>query len=200
MLTYNDLDLSKKAFIFELDNVLFPKQDYLLQVYYLFSNLLEYVEPRFDSKKLISFFKEAYLLEGEQNIFERASEHFFIDVKYKEKFDELLVNAKLPLKLLMYKEILNLLTFLIGEKKSVFILTKGNPLMQFNKLKHLEWNGLDEFIRAYFYDEIKLKSEEHPIGFVLYENEILSKDALIIDPGEKDDGLIDRIDVNLFFR
>ena len=38
MLKYKDLDDRIKAFVFELDDVIYPEKDYLLQVYYLFSN------------------------------------------------------------------------------------------------------------------------------------------------------------------
>ena len=44
MFTYTDIDARKKAFVFELDNVLYPEKDYLLQVYYLFASFLEYSE------------------------------------------------------------------------------------------------------------------------------------------------------------
>ena len=33
---YSDIDPRKAAFIFEMDNVLYPEKDYLYQVYYLF--------------------------------------------------------------------------------------------------------------------------------------------------------------------
>jgi len=41
---YADIDKRKKAFIFELDNVIYPEKDYLYQVYYIFASLLEYTE------------------------------------------------------------------------------------------------------------------------------------------------------------
>ncbi|RYY34080.1 MAG: haloacid dehalogenase, partial [Sphingobacteriaceae bacterium] len=34
---YSDIDPRKQAFVFELDNVLYPEKDYLFQVYYLFA-------------------------------------------------------------------------------------------------------------------------------------------------------------------
>src|SRR5690606_3723038 len=105
MLTYNHLDPAKKVFIFELDDVIFPKQDYLLQVYYLFANLLEYVEQSPSSNELTDFFKANYLKNGERNLFKKASETFGIDSKHEESFNSLHVNAKLPLKLLLYKEV-----------------------------------------------------------------------------------------------
>src|SRR5690606_12976409 len=116
MLTYTDINPAKKAFVFELDDVLFPKQDYVIQVYYLFANLLEYAEQKPTSSELSEFLKQTYLKEGEKDIFEKASEKFTIHKKHKESFNSLHVNAKLPLKLLLYKEMLNLLTYLIGEE------------------------------------------------------------------------------------
>jgi hypothetical protein len=205
MLTYNNIDPTKKAFVFELDDVIFPKRDYLLQVYYLFANLLEYVEQSPTSKELTDFFKASYLKEGEKEIFKKAAKEFDIDLKHEESFNSLHVNAKLPLKLLLYKEILGLLTYIVGEGKSIFILTKGNPLMQFNKIKQIEWKGLDQYIKAYFYDEIVLKSELKPIEYVLIENNILPHEALFICLYKDKEGAaesigVDHIDINLFLR
>lgn len=205
MLTYNDIDSSKKAFIFELDDVLFPKQDYTIQVYYLFANLLEYAEQKPASSELAEFLKQIYLKDGESNIFEKAAKKFAIDKKHEESFKSLHVNAKLPLKLLLYKEMLSLLTYLIGEEKSVFILTKGNPLMQFNKIKQIEWNGLDQFIKAYFSDEIALKSELDPLEYILRENNISENEVLFISTLSHDDQPngsmgVEHIHANLFLR
>ena len=41
---YTDIDPRKTAFIFELDNVLYPEKDYLFQAYYLFAGYLEYLD------------------------------------------------------------------------------------------------------------------------------------------------------------
>lgn len=205
MLTYNDIDPTKNAFIFELDDVLFPKQDYIIQVYYLFANLLEYAEQEPTSSELSAFLKQTYLIEGEEDIFEKASKRFTINEKHKESFNSLHVNAKLPLKLLLYKEMLNLLTYLIGEEKSIFILTKGNPLMQFNKIKQMEWNGLDQFIKAYFADEIALKSELDPLEYILRENNISPNEVLFVSLPTDEDRQSGSIEVgymnaNLFLR
>src|SRR5690606_9718193 len=143
MLEYEELNPEKKAFIFELDDVLFPKQDYILQVYYLFANFLEYTETVPPAKDLVEFLKTAYLTHGEAGIFDRAAAVFGIDEKYRENFERLHVSAKLPLRLLLYPASLNLLTAILDDGKTVFILTKGNPLMQLNKLKHIDWHGLD---------------------------------------------------------
>jgi hypothetical protein len=205
MSAYNDLDPAKKAFIFELDDVIFPKQDYLLQVYYLFANLLEYVEHSPSSNELTNFFKATYLKDGEKDLFKKASKAFGIDLKHEESFNSLHVNANLPLKLLLHKEILSLLTYIIGEGKSIFILTKGNPLMQFNKIKQTDWKGLDQYIKVYYYDEMILKSELKPLQYVLYENNVLPNDAYFLSlPKDKErivESLgVEHIDINSFLR
>lgn len=187
MLSYNDIDPTKNAFIFELDDVLFPKQDYMIQVYFLFANLLEYAEQKPTSSELSEFLKRTYLTEGEKDIFEKASKRFTIDKKHEESFKSLHVTAKLPLKLLLYKQMLNLLTYLVGEEKSIFILTKGNPLMQFNKIKQIEWNGLDQFIKVYFADEIAVKSELDPLEYILRENNISPNEVLFISKSSDED-------------
>lgn len=202
MLDYTNIDITKKAFIFELDDVLFPKQDYLLQVYYLFSNLLEYTDHRYSAIELMAYLKECYLKDGENELFAKARKKFNIDLKHQESFTSMHVNAKLPLKLLLYKEALALLVFLIGEGKSVFILTKGNPLMQLNKVKQMEWNGLDQFIKVYLYDEIVLNSERQPLHYLLHENGVLATETVFFtsSPTKEESTEVTNMDINLFLK
>ena len=61
---YSDLDKRKKAFIFELDNVLYPEKDYLYQVYYLFAALMEYTEL-LDAKTATDVMVNTYNTRGE---------------------------------------------------------------------------------------------------------------------------------------
>lgn len=196
MLDHPKINSGKKAYIFELDDVLFPKQDYTLQVYYLFANIIEYTEQNISGNELSDFLKDVYIKEGEQGIFAKMATKYPVHNKHEEAFKNMHVNAKLPLKLLLYKEMLSLLTYLVGEGKAIFILTKGNPLMQMNKIKQLQWNGLDQFIKVYFYDEIILKSELTPIDYLLKENELLAKETVLItieSSNSDEDTQLDRI-------
>src|SRR5690606_8319296 len=95
MLTYFDLEDDKKALVFELDDVLFPKKDYLLQVYYLFAHLLEYTEAAPPAADLTEFLKTAYEHHGEAGLFERAADAFAIDRKYKVQFEGMHTTARL---------------------------------------------------------------------------------------------------------
>lgn len=179
---YPTLDLTKKAFVFELDDVLYPQNDYLLQVYFLFASLVEYTDLGVNASEVTSYMKKCLLEDGAEKVFERTANKFNLDDKLRDSFNNMLVNSKMPLKLLLYREALGLLSYLIGEGKSVFILTKGNPLMQLNKVKQLDWKGLEAFIKVYYQDELVLKSSKNPMDFLLDENQLTSNQVLGISP------------------
>ena len=202
MLTCPDIDKGKKAIVFGLDDVLFPKKDYLLQVYYLFAHFLEYMETVPPAKDLTDFLKTAYEHHGESGLFDRAVDMYGIAPKYRENFDRLHTAAKLPMKLLLYQPMLDLMSELNKADKKIFILTAGNPTMQLNKLKHLEWNGLDRLLKVYFQDELAAK-QLHPLHFLLVDNGLQASDAVCIGAGNwntalPDGGEIDLIDAARF--
>src|ERR1022692_756396 len=107
-MNYQDIDKRKKAFIFELDDVLYPEKDYLFQVYYIFASLLEYTEF-IDAKETTNMMINTYTTEGKDAVFDRLKETLKIDEKFRNNLNDLLIKVKLPLKLLVYKNILNLL-------------------------------------------------------------------------------------------
>lgn len=185
MLTFKDVGAQYKAFVFELDDVLFPKKDYLIQVYYLFANLLEYTETVPPAAELTSFLKTAYQYHGEEGLFERAAETFVIDKKYGEHFRRMHVQANLPLKLYLYKDILAFLQEAVEADKKLIMLTAGNPLEQLNKIKYMDWQGLDKYIKVYFYDELYIQGHVNPLAFVLRESGLEAEDTLVVARNEE---------------
>jgi FMN phosphatase YigB (HAD superfamily) len=203
MLEYKDLDPKKKVFVFELDNVIYPERDYLLQVYYLFSNFIEFTEGVPASAELTDFFKNSYYHHGEEGIFDKASAAFGIDEKYRVNFERLHSTAILPLKLLMYKEVLKLLQEIIIDRKQLFIITNGKPEIQINKIRQIEWNGLEQYLKVFYAEEIKLKPEPDVLTYILNDNNLLRKDVIIIGASEIDEEFaascgIDYINVDEF--
>jgi phosphoglycolate phosphatase-like HAD superfamily hydrolase len=180
MLKYIDLDHRKKAFIFELDDVLYPQGDYLLQVYYLFSNFIEFTETFPSAADLIEFFKKAYLNHGDEGIFDRVKEVFGINEKYRDNFDRLYYTARLPVKLLLFSNVLSLLQEIVIDRKDIFIITNGKPEIQINKIMQTEWNGLEKYLKVYYAQEINLKPESDVLSYILKEHNLLRKDLLII--------------------
>lgn len=186
MFTYTDIDPRKKAFVFELDNVLYPEKDYLLQVYYLFGAFLEYKEL-LDGKVLTKLMTETYEKEGSANIFDVVKERFKISEEYRYNFDLLHVTARLPLKLLLYKDMLTLLQDIVVDRKQIFILTNGNPEQQLNKIKQTEWHGLEKYLTCYFADEIKPKPEPDALHYILKNHDLERRDIVMIGNSETDE-------------
>ncbi|WP_291402339.1 HAD hydrolase-like protein [Daejeonella sp.] len=186
MLTYKDLDPSKKAFIFGLDNVLYPEQDYLLQVYYLFANFIEFTEGFPPASDLTEFCKKSYLHHGDGGIFDRIKQAFGIEEKYRENFTRLYKTARLPLKLILYPNVLSLLQDIIVDRKAIIILTNGIPEIQINKIMQTEWNGLEKYLKVYYVQEIVPKLASNPITYILEKEDLQNHDVSIINCEESD--------------
>ena len=186
MISYNKLYPNKKAFIFELDNVLYPERDYLLQVYYLFANFIEFTESFPPATDLIEFCKKAYSNHGDDGIFDRIKQAFGIDEKYRENLTRLYSTARLPLKLLLFPNVLDLLQEIIEDQKQIIILTKGAPEIQINKIMQTDWNGLENYLKVYHAEEIITKLVHNPITYILERENLQIQDVLHLG-GEQTD-------------
>jgi len=182
---YTDIDKRKKAFIFELDNVLYPEKDYLYQVYYLFANLIEYTEL-YDAQAILGLMTATYEKEGKDFVFDRIREKFKIDEKYRASLQHLLLTAKLPLKLLLFKNMLELMQEIVIDRKKLFIVTNGKPEQQLNKIKQTEWHGLENYLTCYFADELLPKPEPDVLHLLLKEHNLQRRDIMMIENAEID--------------
>lgn len=183
---YADLDPRKKAFVFELDDVLFPKQDYYLQVYYLFAAFLEHSE-QLDNKVTFALMNETYENLGVDTVFTSIKTAFNLDEKYRGNFGRLLKIARLPLKLLLYKQMLELLQQIVIDRKQLFILTNGDPEEQLNKIRQTEWNGLEKYLICYFAAEIKPKPEPDALHQILEDHNLQRRNIIMIGNSTNDE-------------
>ena len=167
------------TFVFEYDDVLYPEKDYLLQVYYLFAQFIEYAEQK-SSAETLDYLKSNFAVEGHDGIFERTAEAFGLDEKYKVNFDLLMENVRLPLKLLLFDEMLRFLTLIVSKAKRVILLVKGNPVMQLNKIRQTEWNGLGSDLTVYFTEELELPNVQESYLKVLTINDLDAKETILI--------------------
>jgi phosphoglycolate phosphatase-like HAD superfamily hydrolase len=186
MLKFGEINPSKNAIIFELDDVLIPKKDYDLQVYYLFANFIEYLETFPPSQEMLAFISKRYELHGNTGMFDEIAVTFGVDKKYEENLALLFKTAKLPLKLLLFKESLALLQELVINRKQLFILTAGTPEQQLNKIKQTEWNGLDKYLKVYFKNEFMGLSAGSAMLFLLKENDLNKDEAVFVGSDNSD--------------
>jgi len=199
---YTDIDSRKQAFIFELDDVLYPEKDYLFQVYYLFAGLLEYT-TLIDAKQTTDLMANTYMSEGKEFVFDSLKEKLNIDEKHRSNLKHLMVTAKLPLKLLLYQNMLNLLQDIVVDRKKIFIVTNGDPAKQLNKIKQTEWHGLEQYLIVYFTDESKPKPDTDAIDMLIKDHNLQRRDIVMIENAEIDrlcaeSSGIDYINVNEF--
>lgn len=185
-MTYNDIDPKKSAFVFELDNVLYPEKDYMFQVYYLFAAMIEYTEL-WDAKAMVTLMTDTYQQQGHTAVFNMLKRKFGVDEKYRANLEEMLITSKLPLKLLLFQKMLELLQQIVVDRKKIFIVTNGNPQQQLNKIKQTEWNGLEPYLTCYFADEINAKPEPDALNQLLADHNISRRDVVMIGATEADE-------------
>ena len=162
------LPKNKQVYLFEVDDILYPKRDFLLQIYYLFGQFVEYTEGRAISADIVQFMKETYEKDGEQDLLAKTQKQFALAQDYSENFERLQANGHLPLKLILFDEIKTTFEELKGNDKNIAILTKGNPVLQLNKLKHIDWEGWEKHLKIYFTDELTFRNIE-PFGYIAHE-------------------------------
>lgn len=167
----------KQFFVFELDNVIYPEKDYLLQVYYLFAQFIEYGE-QLSAADILGYMQEVYLENGGEGIFEQTATKFNIPDKYRVNFDMLLNSVRLPLKLLIYDEVLRFLQAIVLERKQIFLLVSGNPAMQLNKIKQTEWNGLEKYLTVFFTEEFE--PEQEALKVMMEQHQLDASQTLLI--------------------
>jgi len=186
MIKYSDIDPRINAFIFELDNVLYPEKDYLYQVYYLFAGFLEYTEL-LDEQVLVKLMVQTHEEQGAGAVFDVLQQRFKLDEKYRFNFEHLHINAQIPLKLLLYPEMLTLLQDIVVDRKQIFIVTNGSPKQQLNKIKHTDWQGLEQYLTCYFAEEIVAKPEPDMVNLLIQKHQLQRRETVMIGISEVDE-------------
>lgn len=176
------ISLDKSVYVFELDDVLYPKRDYLLQVYYLFSNFVEFTEANVVGENIVAYMKTTYEQFGEDVVLEKTLYNFDLPNSYIENFERLRANAHLPLKLFLKPEAKFQLKRLFDSGKQLAILTEGNPVEQLNKLKHIDWQELHVIVatlRVFFSDELHFRNIV-PIAYIAEQYSVEEEQIQIV--------------------
>jgi phosphoglycolate phosphatase-like HAD superfamily hydrolase len=139
-----------------------------------------------------------FLLNGHEDIFDKTAEKFKIPLKYKNNFRLLHQTAKLPLKLLLYKQILSFLQEIVLKGKEIFLLADGNPLEQLNKIKQIEWHGLGQNLKLYFTEEFAPKPNFESLEFIISQNNLMLDDIIIIGNSNLDEICAKNIGIKYF--
>ena len=74
----------------------------------------------------------------------------------------------------------------VTDRKKLFIVTNGNPQQQLNKLRQIEWHGLEPYLTCYFADESLPKPEPDVLHLLMKEHNLERRDLLMIAGSETD--------------
>lgn len=175
-----------KAYIFDLDNTLYPEKDYLYQIYYLIGHYL-HKQEKLDAKEVTEYLVTLFENVGRQSLFDKLIARYELKSAYMDEFLQLMRSAKLPVKLFLYRKMFDLITELEEDNVMLFILTNGNVQQQINKIKHIAWNGTEEKLKIYFADEFSRKPAPDGVLHILSEYGIEKSDALLIGDSKEDE-------------
>jgi phosphoglycolate phosphatase-like HAD superfamily hydrolase len=179
-------DKSYKALVLDLDNTIYPEKDYLFQVYYLIGEFIEFQEG-VPHDQVTKFLVDEFMAKGRDRIFDKMIAHFNLPETNLENCFRLLRTAKLPLPLLIFEDMLLRLQDALEAGLRLFVLTNGNPEQQLNKIKHLEWHGLDLHIKCYFCNEIAPKPAPDAMLKLLADHQLLPSEVLFLGDANIDE-------------
>ncbi len=183
---FDQLVEKKKAFVFDLDNTLYPEKDYLYQIYYMVGQFIEYQET-FDHQIITKYLIDEFEKNGRAHIFDKLIEQFNLKKEYVDNCIRLLRTARLPLKLLLFKEAEWMLNELKEKQKFIFILTNGAPEQQYNKITQIEWNGLQKHIMCYYANEIVPKPAPDGLQKIMTDHQLSTEDLVFIGDADIDE-------------
>jgi FMN phosphatase YigB (HAD superfamily) len=183
---FDQLVEKKKAFVFDLDNTLYPEKDYLYQVYYMVGQFIEYQET-FDHQIITKYLINEFETKGRAHVFDKLIEQFNLKPEYVDNCIRLLRTARLPLKLLLFKEAEWMLNELVEHKKQIFILTNGTTDQQYNKITQIEWNGLQKHITCYYANEIAPKPAPDGLLKIMEDHQLKAEELVFIGDADIDE-------------
>lgn len=158
---------SFSLYIFDLDNTIYKEEDYLFQSYRAIAREFAEKFPHYNEYELFKIIKDIYNVQGYEKLFDHFLEKINLDNSYIPLCLKILRSFK-PEKTIEVNETVRvILSDLEDQKKTVFILTNGNVEQQKNKIRNLDWRGLDSNLHIVFANEIEPKPSSAGVEYIL---------------------------------
>lgn len=173
-------------YIFDLDNTIYQEEDYLFQGYHAIAEYFALKDSSLDATDLFLILKNIYQEEGREKLFNKFLEtidtdhsHIPICLKILRTFNPA---EKLHINSIVKTFILDLIT----RGKIIFVLTNGNTLQQKNKIKNINWDGLDKSIQFVLANEFEPKPSPAGVEHILNISGVKKTKTLFIGDSEID--------------
>lgn len=173
-------------YIFDLDNTIYQEEDYLFQGYSSIAEYFTKIDSSRNTTKLLQILKNIYQTEGRDQLFNKFLKTINLDDSHIAICLNILRTFDPGEKILIYSIVRTLLSYLINKKKIIYVLTNGNTLQQKNKIKNIDWAGLDKSINFVFANESEPKPSPAGVEYILNISGIEKNKAVMIGDSETD--------------
>ena len=86
----------------------------------------------------------------------------------------------------MFDPVLKFMQDLVVERRTIYLLAAGDPEQQLNKIRQIEWNGLEQYIRVFFKDEITMNPDHDSLAKFVTAHKLLPEDIMFVGRAEAD--------------
>jgi HAD superfamily hydrolase (TIGR01549 family) len=177
---------SFSLYIFDLDNTIYKEEDYLFEAYKNIASSIVTKIPTLDQEELYLTLRNLYESEGRTRLFNKFLAPFDPDLSLLNDCLRILRSFKPERKFEVFPEIKPILSELVIRKKTVYILTNGNPEQQRNKINNIQWEGLDRAIGFLFADELEPKPSPAGVEYIIKNTGADKNHAVMIGDSEDD--------------
>jgi HAD superfamily hydrolase (TIGR01549 family) len=194
--------------LFDLDDTLYPEMDYLKPAFAAIGHFFE-KRHALNAQQVEDFLTITFTRQGRKNLFNQCFNHFEEEIQGKKRqntdlsrdyregvvFENIFVEQCLSIlrtveiskKIHLFPYVYEVLPVLKRQGKQIFIITNGNITQQKNKVKHLQWNGLDESITLVFANQFAPKPSPKVYTEFLEPNfNLKNKSILFVGDAETD--------------
>jgi phosphoglycolate phosphatase-like HAD superfamily hydrolase len=153
-----------KYVIFDLDNTIYNETAYLFHAY---EEIAKQIEKDFavESSKLSHFLKITFEKSGRKDLFNLMISEFSLPDSCLSMCLSILRNIEVPDQLEIFPVVLQFFYDSVDSSKKLFVITNGNPDQQRNKIRQINWHGMDSNISFIFANETHPKP--NPFSFQL---------------------------------
>jgi HAD superfamily hydrolase (TIGR01549 family) len=177
---------SFSLYIFDLDNTIYKEEDYLFEAYKNIAASIVSKIPSLNAEVQYLTLRKLYDTEGRARLFDRFLIPFDPEQRFLQDCLHILRSFKPQRKYDIFPEIKPVLSELVSRKKTLFILTNGNPEQQRNKINNIQWEGLDRSIGFLFADELEPKPSPAGVEYIIKNTGADKNHAVMIGDSEDD--------------
>ncbi len=173
-----------KLIIFDLDDTLYPEQDYLFASYNSIARFVSGITGG-DHNVYYDYLKNSFLQDGRIGLFNSFIERFGLNSRVSVD-DMLIIMRSTHCSLHLYNKAELLLSYLNEAKIGVAILTNGNIIQQKNKITSLMIEEFCPSIKVYYASDYEPKPSPKGVLAIIKDFNVLAKDVMFVGDSSSD--------------